>query len=61
MIGDGVSQWDGGSDFYEDDEPIEHVREIMARSADTVTAPPPGWTGPVREAPSLPGDSSDKQ
>lgn len=27
-------------DFYEDDEPIEHIRAILQRPVDAVTAPP---------------------
>ena len=28
-------------DFYEDDEPIEHIKAIKQRPYDFVTAPPP--------------------
>lgn len=39
--------WDGVSDFYEDDEDPEKIREIMDRAPDTVTAEP---VSPHREA-----------
>lgn len=29
--------WDGVSDFYEDDEPVERIEEIAARPPDAIT------------------------
>lgn len=47
--------WDGVSDFYEDDEPIEAVREVMARPADTITASPHREAGQaIRDAGGIP-------
>lgn len=36
------------NDFYEDDEPIEAIRAILARPADGVTAPPGVVVGTLR-------------
>lgn len=44
-----------GPDFHEDDEPLADILAILAREPDAVTAPPPGWTGPVRR----PGETID--
>jgi hypothetical protein len=30
-------RWDGHTSFYEDDEPIENIRRIMARPPDAIT------------------------
>ncbi len=40
----------GATDFYEDDEPIEDVIAAFDAGEKGVTRPPPGWTGPVRDA-----------
>ncbi len=39
---------DEAEDFYEDDEPLEEVFAAFDRGVKFVTAPPPGWQGPVR-------------
>lgn len=32
--------WDGVSEFYEDDEPLDRIREVLARPVDATTAMP---------------------
>lgn len=34
-------------DFFEEDEPIEKILYQVEHGTPFVTAPPPGWTGPV--------------
>ena len=38
-------------DFYQEDEPIETILYEMEHGTPFVTAPPPGWTGPVLSPP----------
>lgn len=38
-------------DFYEEDEPIEKILYQVEHGEQVITAPPPGWTGPVRLPP----------
>jgi hypothetical protein len=38
-----VANFDFDEDFYEDDEPVEKIREAFDRGEKGLTGPPPSW------------------